>query len=160
MKRFIRKVAVLGSGVMGSRIACHYANIGCEVVLLDIPPNELNDAEKKKGASLEDKAVRNRIVNSSLQFALKSNPSPIYLKSFATRIETGNFDDKLQKIKEIPFDQTFTFKDNDGFIYSFDIYSIFNLIMKTNHTLNLTNVKKYDQIKVLNKNLLILIKLK
>ena len=59
---------------MGSRIACHYANIGCEVILLDIPPKELDDAEKKKGASLEDKAVRNRIVNSSLQFALKSNP--------------------------------------------------------------------------------------
>ncbi len=100
MKRFIRKVAVLGSGVMGSRIACHYANIGCEVILLDIPPKELDDAEKKKGASLEDKAVRNRIVNSSLQFALKSNPSPIYRKSFAQRIQTGNFDDDLHKIKD------------------------------------------------------------
>ena len=100
MKRFIRKVAVLGSGVMGSRIACHYANIGCEVILLDIAPKELNDLEKKKGAKLEDKGVRNRIVDSSLQFALKSNPSPIYSKSFAKRIETGNFDDDLQKIKD------------------------------------------------------------
>ena len=81
MKRFIRKVAVLGSGVMGSRIACHYANIGCEVILLDIPPKELTDVEKKKGASLEDKAVRNRIVNTSLQFALKSNHSLKELKS-------------------------------------------------------------------------------
>ena len=100
MKRFIRKIAVLGSGVMGSRIACHYANVGCEVLLLDIAPNELNDVEQKKGASLDDEAVRNRIVNSSLQFALKSNPSPIYNKAFANRIETGNFDDDLHKIKD------------------------------------------------------------
>ena len=100
MKRFIRKVAVLGSGVMGSRIACHYANIGCEVLMLDICPKDLDDAEKAKGLTLDDKVVRNRIVNSSLQFALKSNPSPIYLKSFASRIETGNFDDDLHKIKD------------------------------------------------------------
>jgi len=100
MKRFIRKVAVLGSGVMGSRIACHFANVGCEVLLLDISPKELDAAEAKKGLTLESKVVRNRIVNQSLQFALKSNPSPIYLKSFATRIETGNFDDDLHKIKD------------------------------------------------------------
>ena len=89
MKRFIRKVAVLGSGVMGSRIACHYANIGCEVILLDMPPKELNDLEKKKGASLEDKGVRNRIVDSSLQFALKSNPSPIYSKIICQKNRDG-----------------------------------------------------------------------
>ena len=100
MKRFIRKVAVLGSGVMGSRIACHFANVGCEVLLLDIPPKELDAIETKKGLTLDSKSVRNRIVNQSLQFALKSNPSPIYRKSFATRIETGNFDDDLQKIKD------------------------------------------------------------
>lgn len=100
MKRFIRKVAVLGSGVMGSRIACHFANVGCEVLLLDISPKELDAAEAKKGLTLESKVVRNQIVNQSLQFALKSNPSPIYLKSFATRIETGNFDDDLHKIKD------------------------------------------------------------
>ena len=100
MKRFIRKVAILGSGVMGSRIACHFANVGCEVLLLDIPPKELDAAESKKGLSLDSPAVRNRIVNQSLQFALKSNPSPIYRKSFASRIETGNFDDDLHKIKD------------------------------------------------------------
>lgn len=98
MSRTIRKVAILGSGVMGSRIACHFANIGCEVVLLDIVPRELDDAEKAKGLTLENKAVRNRIVNSSLQFALASNPSPIYRKSFANRITTGNFDDDMQQI--------------------------------------------------------------
>ncbi|MEZ4889276.1 MAG: 3-hydroxyacyl-CoA dehydrogenase/enoyl-CoA hydratase family protein [Crocinitomicaceae bacterium] len=98
MSRIIKKVAVLGSGVMGSRIACHFANIGCEVVLLDIVPRELNDAEKAKGLTLEDKVVRNRIVNDELQATLKSNPSPIYLQSFAQRIKTGNFDDDLKEI--------------------------------------------------------------
>lgn len=100
MKRIIKKVAVLGSGVMGSRIACHFANIGCEVILLDIVPRELNDTEKAKNLNLEDKIVRNRIVNDSLNFALNSNPSPIYKKSFATRISTGNFEDDLNTISE------------------------------------------------------------
>ncbi len=100
MNRHIRKVAVLGSGVMGSRIACHFANIGCEVVLLDIVPREQNELEKKKGISTDSKAFRNRIVNDSLQFALKSNPSPIYRKSFANRITTGNFDDDMQLIAD------------------------------------------------------------
>ncbi|MBL7932295.1 MAG: 3-hydroxyacyl-CoA dehydrogenase, partial [Bacteroidia bacterium] len=98
MKRIIQKVAVLGSGVMGSRIACHFANIGCEVLLLDIVPKEPNDAEKTKGLDLTSKIVRNRIVNDALQFALKSNPSPIYKKEFASRINTGNFEDDLQRI--------------------------------------------------------------
>src|SRR4051812_31623096 len=98
MKRIINKIAVLGSGVMGSRIACHFANIGCEVVLLDIVPKELNEAEKKKGISPESKIFRNRIANDAFQFALKSNPSPIYLKKFASRVSIGNFEDDLQKI--------------------------------------------------------------
>ena len=97
-KRIIQKVAVLGSGVMGSRIACHFANIGCEVLLLDIVPKEPNDAEKAKKLTLESKAVRNRIANDALAFALKSNPSPIYKKSFASRISTGNFDDDMKLI--------------------------------------------------------------
>ncbi len=96
--RRINKVAVLGSGVMGSRIACHFANIGLEVLLLDIVPRELSAEEQAKKRTLEHPAVRNRIVNDSLTFALKSNPSPIYRKSFASRITTGNFDDDLSKI--------------------------------------------------------------
>ena len=99
-QRSINKVAVLGSGVMGSRIACHFANIGVNVLLLDILPKEINDKEKKAGKSLEDISVRNRIVNDALKFALKSNPSPIYSKSYADRIETGNFEDDLPKIKD------------------------------------------------------------
>ncbi len=98
MNRKIRKVAVLGSGVMGSAIACHFANIGCNVLLLDMVPRELNATEEKKGLTLEDKAVRNRLVNDFLKASLKSKPSPIYKKSFASRIETGNFDDDFEKI--------------------------------------------------------------
>lgn len=100
MNRHIRKVAIIGSGVMGSRIACHFANIGCEVVLLDIVPRELSDAEQKKGITTESKVFRNRIVNDALQFALQSNPSPIYRKSFATRIETGNLEDDMERIAD------------------------------------------------------------
>lgn len=100
MKRRINKVAVLGSGVMGSGIACHFANIGAEVLLLDIVPRELSEAEKARGLTLEDKAVRNRLVNTALQAALKSKPSPIYKSSFAKRITTGNFEDDFQKISD------------------------------------------------------------
>ena len=100
-KRRINKVAILGSGVMGSRIACHFANIGVEVLLLDIVPRELNDKEKAKGLSQEDKVVRNRIVNEALQSAIKSNPSPLYSKKFSKLIATGNFDDDLEKISDV-----------------------------------------------------------
>ncbi|RUA31992.1 MAG: 3-hydroxyacyl-CoA dehydrogenase [Bacteroidetes bacterium] len=100
MNRNIKKVAVLGSGVMGSGIACHFANIGVEVLLIDIVPKELTEAEEKKGLTLKDKVVRNRIVNDSLKATLKSKPSPIYHQSFAKRITTGNFDDDLKKIKD------------------------------------------------------------
>lgn len=100
MKRIIRKVAVLGSGVMGSRIAAHFANIGIEVLLLDIVPKELKDAGQVSESAGVNKAARNRIVNESLQAALKSNPSPIYQQSFASRIVTGNFDDDLSRIAE------------------------------------------------------------
>lgn len=100
MKRRINKVAVIGSGIMGSGIACHFANIGVEVLLLDIVPRELTDQEKKEGLSLEHKQVRNRIVNDSLQATLKSKPSPIYHKEFANRIKTGNLEDDISKVAD------------------------------------------------------------
>lgn len=84
---------------MGSGIACHFANIGVEVLLLDIVPRELTDEEKKKGLTIEDKAVRNRIVNNDLQKAIKSNPAPLYHKDFAKRISTGNLEDDISKVK-------------------------------------------------------------
>jgi len=100
MNRTIRKVAIIGSGVMGSRIACHFAGIGVQVLLLDITPSALNDAETKKGLSLNDKQVRNRIVNEALQATLKSKPSPVYTKAVVNNIKTGNIDDDLPKIAD------------------------------------------------------------
>src|ERR1700733_9239033 len=96
--RKINKVAVLGSGVMGSRIACHFANIGVPVLLLDIAPKELTEAEKARGLSPDHPAVKNRIVNSALQSTLKSSPSPIYKQSFSKLITTGNFTDNMRDI--------------------------------------------------------------
>ncbi|MFM7193266.1 MAG: 3-hydroxyacyl-CoA dehydrogenase NAD-binding domain-containing protein, partial [Bacteroidota bacterium] len=99
MTRHIRNVAVLGSGVMGSAIACHFANIGCSVLLLDIVPKELTEEEKAKGQTLETKSVRNRIVQSSFDKCIKSNPGPLYNKRFTSRITLGNFDDDFPKLK-------------------------------------------------------------
>ena len=90
MKRTIKKVAVLGSGIMGSRIACHFAGIGVQVLLLDIVPKEATGSP--------DKNSRNKLVNDALQTALKSNPSPVYDGKVATRITTGNFDDNMKDI--------------------------------------------------------------
>ena len=101
MTRRIKKVAIVGSGIMGSGIACHFANIGVEVLLLDIVPRELNDKEKAKGLTLEDKAVRNRLVNDALRASLKSKPSPIYNQKFANRITTGNLEDDIAKIADV-----------------------------------------------------------
>ncbi len=100
MNRTIRKVAVLGSGVMGSRIACHFAGIGVQVLLLDIVPGTLTDAEKGKSLTLESKAVRNRIVNDALQATLKGKPSPVYTKKVAENIKTGNITDDLKLIAD------------------------------------------------------------
>ncbi|MCD6010194.1 MAG: 3-hydroxyacyl-CoA dehydrogenase/enoyl-CoA hydratase family protein [Flavipsychrobacter sp.] len=100
MNRSIRKVAVIGSGVMGSRIACHFAGIGVQVLLLDIVPPALTDAEKTKGLTVESKQVRNRIVNDALQATLKSKPSAVYTKAVAKNIQTGNIDDDLNKIAD------------------------------------------------------------
>lgn len=84
--RKVSKVAVLGAGVMGSSIACHFANAGCSVLLLDLPSKEGTDRQSH--------------VNNLLQQCLKSKPSPIYTKKFISRIQTGNFEDDLQKISE------------------------------------------------------------
>ena len=98
MNRIIKKVAVLGSGVMGSRIACHFAGIGVQVLLLDMAPQELTEAEKAKKLSADHPAVKNRIVNEALAAAIKSNPSPVYTKDVLKRITTGNFTDNMKDI--------------------------------------------------------------
>ncbi len=95
MKYRIQKVAVLGSGVMGSGIACHLANIGLDVLLLDIVPFDISDEDKKIPAK------RNAIVNGALKNAIKSKPAALYTKKFAHRITTGNFDDDLNKVSDV-----------------------------------------------------------
>ena len=94
-KRVIKKVAVLGSGVMGSRIACHFAGIGLQVLLLDIaaPPSA-------SGGGIQKLSDKNKIVNDALAAAIKSNPSPVYHKNVIKKITTGNFDDDMKKISD------------------------------------------------------------
>lgn len=99
MKRVIKKVAVLGSGVMGSRIACHFAGIGVQVLLLDIACTNPSKGGDLNLPGLEElKLAKNKIVNDALQAALKSNPSPVYTKDVVKRITTGNFDDNMKDI--------------------------------------------------------------
>jgi 3-hydroxyacyl-CoA dehydrogenase len=90
--RSIKKIAVLGSGIMGSRIACHFAGIGVQVLLLDMVPKEAVDSTDKK--------LRNKLVNDSLQSAIKSNPSPVYTVDAVKKITTGNFDDDMPQIAQ------------------------------------------------------------
>ncbi len=90
MKRSIKKVAVLGSGVMGSRIACHFAGIGLPVLLLDIVPKGVEESTRP--------AERNKLVNDALTAAIKSNPSPVFTKAVTKRITTGNFTDNMKDI--------------------------------------------------------------
>ncbi|MCZ2102740.1 MAG: 3-hydroxyacyl-CoA dehydrogenase/enoyl-CoA hydratase family protein [Chitinophagales bacterium] len=94
MIRRIKKVAVLGSGVMGSGIACHLANAGLEVLMLDIVPPNLDDAQKS------NPILRNKMADSALATALKTKPAPLYDVSFASRITTGNFEDDMHRISE------------------------------------------------------------
>ncbi|WP_121611132.1 3-hydroxyacyl-CoA dehydrogenase/enoyl-CoA hydratase family protein [Mesobacillus foraminis] len=98
--RQIQKAAVLGSGVMGSGIAAHLANIGIPTLLLDIVPRELTQEEKDKGLTLEDKKVRNRISEEALQKLLKQKPAPLTSKNNLSLIEPGNLEDDLSRLKE------------------------------------------------------------
>ena len=90
MKRTIKKVAVLGSGVMGSRIACHFAGVGLQTILLDMVPKGFEESTKP--------AERNKLVNDALAAAIKSNPSPVYTKDVVKKITTGNFTDNMKDI--------------------------------------------------------------
>lgn len=97
----IYKVAVLGSGVMGSTIAAHLANAGIPSLLLDIVPNSLLPEEEAAGLTLESPKVRNRIAATNKQKLLKMNPAPLFVPEFADRIEVGNFEDDLPRLKEV-----------------------------------------------------------
>ena len=97
----IKKAAVLGSGVMGSGIAAHLANIGIPVLLLDIVPGKLTEAEEKKGLTLEDKQVRNRLADGALKQLLKHKPAPLTSKKNVSLIEAGNLEDDLEKLQDV-----------------------------------------------------------
>lgn len=101
LNQHIKRAAVLGSGVMGSGIAAHLANIGIPTLLLDIVPRELTEEEKAKGLTLEDKPVRNRMTNSSIQKLLKQKPAPLAVKSNLSLLEAGNLEDDLSKLKDV-----------------------------------------------------------
>ncbi|MCB9251538.1 MAG: 3-hydroxyacyl-CoA dehydrogenase/enoyl-CoA hydratase family protein [Flavobacteriales bacterium] len=93
--RRIKKVAIIGSGVMGSRLACHFANAGIKTILLDIVTPGLNEEESGKPEH------RNKLVNEALQTALRSNPSPVYNKDVSLLIKTGNIEDHLEWLKDV-----------------------------------------------------------
>lgn len=94
LNKRIRKVAVLGSGLMGTGIAAHLAGCGLEVLMLDILPFDLTEAEAKKPAA------RNRMAASSLASALKAKPAPFFDNAFTSRITIGNFTDDMAKIQD------------------------------------------------------------
>ncbi|GEL76624.1 3-hydroxyacyl-CoA dehydrogenase/enoyl-CoA hydratase family protein [Tenuibacillus multivorans] len=101
MNRKIKRAAVLGSGVMGSGIAAHLANVGIPTLMLDIVPRELTEAEKKKGLTLDDAVVRNRIAASNKEKLKKQNPSPITSKKSLDLIQVGNFDDHMEQLSDV-----------------------------------------------------------
>jgi 3-hydroxyacyl-CoA dehydrogenase len=101
MKRRIEKVAVLGAGTMGARIAAHLANAGIPCYLLDIIPLELNADEKRKGLTLESPAVRNRIVLAGLEGAKKSKPAAFFTPETARLVTPGNLEDNISWCGEV-----------------------------------------------------------
>lgn len=98
--REIRKVAVLGAGTMGARIAAHLANAAIPSVLLDIVPKEPTSEEQSKGLTIADPKVRNRFAQAGLDAALKSKPAAFFVNESARLVTTGNFDDNLGLVKD------------------------------------------------------------
>ncbi|OXS60488.1 3-hydroxyacyl-CoA dehydrogenase [Cohnella sp. CIP 111063] len=100
MNKPIRKAAVIGSGIMGSGIAAHLANVGIPCMLLDVTPAKLTEEEAAKGLTLENLSVRNRLAAAAVAKLKKTNPPPLYDEAFAERITPGNLDDHLASIGE------------------------------------------------------------
>ncbi len=96
----INRVAVLGAGVMGQGIAAHLANAGIPSYLFDIAPNELTDAEKAKGLTLDDRAVKNRFSDAGIKTMLKARPALLYRKDFAALVTPCNYADDVEKLGE------------------------------------------------------------
>jgi len=101
LTKTIRKAAVIGSGIMGSGIAAHLANAGISCLLLDLVPKELNEEEARKGLTLQDATVRNKLAAGAIQKLNKTNPAPLYDEAFASRITPGNLEDDLHRIADV-----------------------------------------------------------
>ncbi|MFB5660843.1 3-hydroxyacyl-CoA dehydrogenase/enoyl-CoA hydratase family protein [Alteribacillus sp. HJP-4] len=101
MKGSITKAAVLGSGVMGSGIAAHLANVGIPVLLLDVVPKDLTEQEKAQGLTLENREVRNRLSSSALKKLVKQKPAPLTVKDNLALIEAGNMEDDMPRLAEV-----------------------------------------------------------
>jgi 3-hydroxyacyl-CoA dehydrogenase len=97
----IKRVAVLGSGLMGAQISAQLANAGIPSLLLDMVPRELTEEEKAKGKTLESPEVRNRIVSKGLESAKKIKPNAFQYPALASMVTVGNFEDDLNKLKEV-----------------------------------------------------------
>ncbi|MBW2065857.1 MAG: 3-hydroxyacyl-CoA dehydrogenase [Deltaproteobacteria bacterium] len=101
MFKRIKRVGVIGAGVMGSTIAAHMANAGLDTVLLDIVPAELTEDDRKRGLTLESREFRNRLADQGLENALKSRPASFYLPEYAKLVRTGNLEDDLESLKDV-----------------------------------------------------------
>ncbi len=100
MKRKIRKVAVLGAGVMGSGIAAHLANADIPTYLLDIVPKELSKEDEKKGLTNKSPAFRNKLAAMGIENALKASPAAFYVPEDARLITPGNFEDHMHWLSD------------------------------------------------------------
>src|SRR5688572_9881713 len=100
MTHAIRRAAVIGSGVMGGAIAAHLANVGVPVDLMDIAPRELTPDEEKKGLTLQDRAVRNRIVTKGWDAVLKARPAALVSQEKAGLVRLGNLEDDFERLCE------------------------------------------------------------
>ncbi|QHA37459.1 3-hydroxyacyl-CoA dehydrogenase [Rossellomorea marisflavi] len=98
--RRIQKAAVLGSGVMGSGIAAHLANIGIPTMLLDIVPKNLSDKDAAKGWTMEHPSFRNQFSENALKKLLKQKPAPLTVKGNLSLITPGNLEDDLESLKD------------------------------------------------------------
>jgi 3-hydroxyacyl-CoA dehydrogenase len=99
--QFIKKAAVIGTGVMGSGIAAHLANVGIPVLLLDMVPQELTEEERERGLTIKDPEVRNRLSTMSIQKLLKQKPAPLTSKRNIALIEQGNLEDDIHKLRDV-----------------------------------------------------------
>jgi len=100
MKYQFHRAVVIGSGTMGAALAAHLANAGLTVTLLDIVPNKLLPEEEQKGLTLQNKVVRNRIVQQGLDRAIKSRPASFFNSDIPALVTVGNLEDNLEVIKD------------------------------------------------------------